>query len=139
MIQRITTTRERPFYIESDGKPMGETPQHVDNMVYLLEPLRTWFAGDPQVFVAANMFIHYERGNRNRHVSPDVFVVKGVQRDVRPRRRSYRIWEEGKGPDFVVARPCGQRPGKVRRRGYCNRSMMEATWITARKLRAVFS
>ncbi len=36
-------------------------------------------------------------------------------------------------------RPCGQRPGKVRRRGYCNRSMMEATWITARKLRAVFS
>ncbi len=100
MIQRITTTRERPFYIESDGKPMGETPQHVDNMVYLLEPLRTWFAGDPQVFVAANMFVHYERGNRNRHVSPDVFVVKGVQRDVRPRRRSYRIWEEGKAARF---------------------------------------
>ena len=39
----------------------------------------------------------------------------------------------------VTPRPCGQRPGKVRRRGYCNRSMMEATWITARKLRAVFS
>ena len=48
------------------------------------------------------MFVHYERGNRNRHVSPDVFVVKGVQKEVRPKRRNYRVWEEGKGPDFVV-------------------------------------
>jgi len=102
MIQRSTIRRARPFYIESDGKPMGETPQHIDNMMYLLEPLKAWFAADPRVFVAANMFVHYERGNRNRHVSPDVFVVKGIEKDVRPRRRSYRVWEEEKAPDFVV-------------------------------------
>jgi len=102
MIQRTNIPRQRPFYIESDGKPMGGTPQHIENMIYLLEPLNAWFADDPEVFVAANMFLHYERGNRNRHVSPDVFVVRGVPKEVRPKRRNYRVWEEGKGPDFVV-------------------------------------
>jgi len=102
MIQRSTIRRGPPFYIESDGKPMGETPQHIDNMIYLLEPLREWFASDPMVYVGANMFVHYERDNRNRHVSPDVFVVRGVQKEVRPKRRNYLVWEEGKVPDFVV-------------------------------------
>jgi Uma2 family endonuclease len=102
MIQRSTTTREPPFYIESDGKPMGETQAHIENMLYLLEPLREWFASDPMVYIGANMFVHYERGNRNRHVSPDVFVVKGVPKDVRPKRRNYRVWEEGRAPDFIV-------------------------------------
>ncbi len=102
MIQRSSTTREPPFYIESDGEPMGETPQHIDNMIYLLEPLKAWFADDPEVFVAANMFVHYERGNRNRHVSPDVFVVRGVPKVTHPRRRSYRVWEEDKAPDVVI-------------------------------------
>ena len=102
MIQRSTLQREAPFYIESDGKPMGETPQHIDNMIYLLEPLKAWFADDARTFVAANMFVHYERGKGNRHISPDLFVVKGVLKEVQPRRRNYRVWEEGKGPDFVV-------------------------------------
>jgi Uma2 family endonuclease len=102
MIRHIEIPRGRPFYIESDGKPMGETPQHIDNLIYLREPLNAWFAADPLVYVAANMFVHYERGNRSRHVSPDVFVVKGIAKEVRPKRRSYRVWEEGKAPDFVV-------------------------------------
>ncbi len=102
MIQRTKIPPGRPFYIESDGKPMGETQAHIENMRYLLEPLDEWFAPDPTVYVNGNMFVHYERGNRNHHVSPDVFVVKGVQKEVRPKRRAYRVWEEGKGPDFVV-------------------------------------
>jgi Uma2 family endonuclease len=100
MIQRSATRRAPPFYIESDGEPMGETPQHVDNMIYLLEPLKAWFADDPQVFMAANMFVHYERGKGNRHVSPDVFVVRGIPKE--PKRRKYLVWEEGKAPDFVI-------------------------------------
>jgi Uma2 family endonuclease len=94
--------REEPFYIESDGKPMGETPQHIRNIRYLLEPLETWFASDPQVYVAGNMFLHYERGKGNRHVSPDVFVVRGVPKETTPSRHSYRVWEEGRAPDFVI-------------------------------------
>lgn len=90
----------KPFYIESDGQPMGETPRHVRNMRYILEPLDVWFADDPDVFVAGNMFVHYERGNRNRHVSPDVFVVKGVPKG--RERRNYLVWVEGKGPDAII-------------------------------------
>ena len=81
---------------------MGETQRHIENMLYLLEPLKEWFASDPMVYVNGNMFVHYERGNRNRHVSPDVFVVRGVQKEVRPKRRNYLVWEEGKAPDFVI-------------------------------------
>lgn len=94
------TTRGKPFYIESDGKPMGESQQHIENLLYLLEPLKEWFAADPMAFVAGNLFVHYERGNRNRHVSPDVFVVKGVAKE--PKRRNYLVWEEGKAPELVI-------------------------------------
>jgi Uma2 family endonuclease len=94
--------REKPFYIESDGKPMGETQAHIENMLYLLDPLKEWFSSDPMVYVGGNMFVHYERGNRNRHLSPDIFVVRGVPKDVKPKRRAYRVWEEGKAPDVVI-------------------------------------
>jgi Uma2 family endonuclease len=48
------------------------------------------------------MFVHYVPGDRNRHVSPDVFVVRGVPKDTDPERRAYLVWKEGKAPDFVV-------------------------------------
>jgi len=41
----------------------------------------------------------YVRGNKRKHLSLDVFVAKGV---ARRRRDNYLIWEEGKGPDFVI-------------------------------------
>ena len=100
MIPRIEISRGRPFYIESDGAPLGETQAHVENMLYLLDALDAWFAHDPQVFVAANMFVHYERGRRNRHVSPDVFVVRDVPKE--PLRRNYLVWREGRSLDFVI-------------------------------------
>jgi Uma2 family endonuclease len=98
----VTGVRRPPFYVESDGKPMGETPRHVRNIRYLLEALDEWFAADPAVFVAGNMFVHYERGNRSRHASPDVFVVRGVPKVTEPERRAYLVWEEGRSPDLVV-------------------------------------
>jgi Uma2 family endonuclease len=94
---------QEPFYIESDGKPMGETPRHIRNILYIAEPLREWYADVPDVYIGANMFVHYEEGNRNRHVSPDLFIVKGVPREREPERRSYRVWEEvNKGLDAVI-------------------------------------
>jgi Uma2 family endonuclease len=81
---------------------MGETPLHILNMRYVLEPLDRWFDADPMTFVAGNMFVHYVPNDRNRHVSPDVFVVRGIPKEREPRRRAYLVWEEGKGPDFVV-------------------------------------
>jgi hypothetical protein len=78
-----------PFYVERDGRPMGETPCHVRNICYLMEPLKRYFDGDPQVFVAGAMVLHYERGRRDRYLSPDVFVVRGVPK--KSPRRSYLV------------------------------------------------
>jgi Uma2 family endonuclease len=89
-------------YPDSDGRPMGETPLHRDNLAYLVEMLRTWFENHPQVYVSGNMFVYYVPGNRLRHVSPDVFVVFGVPKHTTPERRRYLIWEEAKAPDVVI-------------------------------------
>lgn len=102
---RLTTTHPPEaeadcFYPDSDGRPVGETPAHVRNLVLGTDILEAWFAGDPQVFVAGNMFIYYVPRNRRKHVSPDVFVVCGVAKD-KPRKK-YLLWEEGKGPDLVI-------------------------------------
>jgi Putative restriction endonuclease len=46
------------------------------------------------------LFIYYEEGNPQAVISPDVFVVFGVNH--RP-RRSYKTWQEGgKLPSFII-------------------------------------
>jgi Uma2 family endonuclease len=94
------TTKDDPpvEYPTGDGQPMAETPVHRDNMIGMLDVLKTRFASDPMVYVSANMFLYYVPGKKRRHVSPDVFLVKGIpnkDRDV------YFVWEEGKGPDVA--------------------------------------
>jgi Uma2 family endonuclease len=49
--------------------------------------------------VSGNLLVHYEEGNKRKHIDPDVFVVKGVPRGLRP---NYLIWKEGKSPDVVI-------------------------------------
>jgi Uma2 family endonuclease len=93
---------EQLDYQDSDGKPMGETPIHGDNLAYLVDMLRAWYRPDPMVYVAGNMFLYYEEGNHGRSVIPDVFVVKGVPRDTKPRRRVFLTWREGKVPNVII-------------------------------------
>jgi Uma2 family endonuclease len=85
-------------YATSDGKPMAETDLHRDLMLRLIETLKRYYAAQPRVYVSGNLLLFYERGNRRRHVSPDVFVVKGVPNHNRP---NYLLWEE-KNPDVVI-------------------------------------
>lgn len=85
-------------YPTSDGRPMAETDWHVDLILKLIESLRDWFSDRSDVYVAGNNFVFYEPGNKRRHVSPDVYVVRGVRNYLRP---NYLVWEEGKGPDVV--------------------------------------
>ncbi len=47
------------------------------------------------------MMMYYVEGDNRKHLSPDVFVTLGIPDDGR-RRDAYLIWEEGKGPDFVI-------------------------------------
>ena len=51
------------------------------------------------MYVSGNLLLYYEKGNPRAAVAPDVFVVLGVSN---ADRSSYRLWEEPKGPDFVL-------------------------------------
>jgi Uma2 family endonuclease len=87
-------------YPESDGEPMGETEIHRQEITDLIEVLAHFFRHRSDVYVAGNMFLYYEEGNPAAVVSPDVFVVPGVPKT--PRRRSYKLWEEGRPPALVI-------------------------------------
>ena len=86
----------------SDGQPMAETQIHGECMMYVTAALRRWFEkhGRADVYVGSNNFLYYERGNPRAVVAPDVYVVLGAP--VYPPRDTYMLWNEPKGPDFVL-------------------------------------
>ena len=49
--------------------------------------------------MSGNLLIFYQANDKRKHVSPDVFVVKGIRDGLRP---NYLVWEEGKAPDVVI-------------------------------------
>lgn len=96
---------EDVHYPESDGEPVAETEIHLEELVYVWQALKDRFAEDPYVFVGANLFLYYRRGDPTAVVAPDGFVVKGVPKLLsgNRRRRKYLLWEEeGKAPCFVL-------------------------------------
>ena len=56
-------------------------------------------AGVLPAYVSGNLFIYYREGDPQAVVAPDVFVVLGADS---ADRSIYRLWEEPKGPDFVL-------------------------------------
>ena len=87
------------IYPESDGKPMAETEIHRDLMIDMIDMLKNHFKDRPDAYVSGNLLLYYEKGNPQKSVAPDVFVAFGVEKK---RRRTYLLWEEGKGPDVVI-------------------------------------
>jgi Uma2 family endonuclease len=96
----MATTGREVKYPTSDGRPMAETPLHMQEMIDLIETLQDHFADDPNVYVWGNMMLYYVEGDPWKHVAPDVFVVRGVPKLLE--RDSYLTWKEGKAPDLVV-------------------------------------
>jgi Uma2 family endonuclease len=86
-------------YPDSDGKPMGESELHRDEMWRLIYLLQAHFAAVENIHVTGNLILYYEEGNPRVSVSPDVMVVKGVPKH---RRETYLLWQEGMAPCFVI-------------------------------------
>ena len=87
-------------YPSSDGEPMAESDITRFYMVYSVEALEIYFKNRQDVYVSANSFIYYERGDRDAVVAPDVYVVLGVRKR---KRDNYKVWQEGGiTPDFVL-------------------------------------
>ena len=86
-------------YPESDGQPMAETELNRDLMIDSILTLKARFQDVPDVCVSGDMLMYYVMKEPKKSVAPDVFVTFGVEKK---QRRIYRIWEEGKPPDFVL-------------------------------------
>lgn len=87
--------RETVYYPDSDGLPMADNDLQREAMINLLHALETRYSGERDVYVSGNLFIYYAEGNPGARVAPDAFVVFGVPKG---KRRSYRVWEEGRVP-----------------------------------------
>ena len=83
----------------SDDRPMAESDFRLAPMLYLLTVLRTHFRDRSDVYVGGDLFVYYREGNPAAVVAPDVFVVIGAPKRL---RKSYKLWEEPKGTDFVL-------------------------------------
>ena len=95
----VLASRPPIEYPSSDGKPMAESHEQRMTMTYAAQALDLHFVESDDTFVALDLLVYYEEWDSTECVAPDVMVVQGVS----PRRRSsYRVWEEGKAPDFVL-------------------------------------
>ena len=86
----------------SDDQPMAESEFQLVPMLYALSVLRTHFRAREDVYVGGDMFVYHEEGNPRAVVAPDVFVVIGAPKRAEHPRDTYKLWEEPKGPDFVL-------------------------------------
>ena len=100
-----TTTQTAIIYPETDGQPMpdGEYQFPIHSSAY--STLRVHFRNSPDVRVNGNTLLYYMQGNPQISVSPDCYVATGLsseQQENINRNNTYRLWEVGKPPDFVM-------------------------------------
>lgn len=96
-------------YPDSDGHFLPDNPLQSNAIVELRCSLKQHFLGVPDVVLEGDMFLYYAQGEADerrvrgrrvgKYVSPDVFVV--LDHDLGG-RLTYKVWEEGKPPDFAL-------------------------------------
>ena len=84
------------------AETMPESLQHHPSVVEILIVLYNRYEDRDDVLVAGNSFIYYREGDPRAAVSPDCYVVLGLDLDDALQDRSYFTWRRGKAPDFVL-------------------------------------
>jgi Uma2 family endonuclease len=100
MVSQLHSASETDsFYPESDGKPMADNTKQFRWIVVIQQNLDSWFAQNPNVFVAGDLLWYPVQGNNTICTAPDVFVAFD-----RPKgdRRSYLQWKENNIAPQVV-------------------------------------
>ena len=82
-----------------EGRWIAQSVCHGDAVGPAREALVHHFRGRKDMLVAMELVVYYQRGNNKARLQPDLQVVFGVGRG---NRGSFRVWEEGKAPDFVL-------------------------------------
>ncbi len=106
---------EASFYPDSDGKPMADGDEHRHAIQSIRFPLEMRYRHSTDTYVSGDLLMYYVPGDPYRRVAPDVLVVHGVARGP---RMTYRLWREGRPPDFVaeVSSPDSQRQDLTKKR-----------------------
>ena len=82
-----------------EGHWVAQSVSHGDAVGQATTALRHHFRDCVDVLVAMELVVYYKRGDNKARLQPDAQVVFGVgNRD----RSSFKVWEEGKPPDFVL-------------------------------------
>ena len=96
-------------YPDSDGRPMADNTPQFWSINLVSSMLDVWFGACEDVYIGGDTLIYYRQGKPEYCVAPDIYVVFGV-RGIGA-LGSYKLWEIGKAPDFVleVASPSSTR------------------------------
>ena len=97
-----TTIEAEIIYPETDGMPLPDGYFQDPLFREIVTTLATHFKDLPNTAVSGNTFIYYEEGSPSRSVSPDCYVAFDVSIETILRFNTYRLWEMGKPPDFVL-------------------------------------
>ena len=84
-------------YPTTDPKYMSESELHRLLRNELIDALRAYYIDEPLVHVTGDVLLFYKKGNRRKHLAPDLFVAFGVGKQIRD---NYLMWEEA--PPRVV-------------------------------------
>ena len=90
---------ETELYPETDGKPMAVSDMHRRILTRIIQTLEHHFTQRPEVYVSGDILMYYVEEQPQKVVSPDVLVTFGIGQ--KP-RLTYKVWEEGKVPDFAM-------------------------------------
>lgn len=82
-----------------EGRWVAQSVSHGDAVEQATGSLRHHFREREDVLVAMELVVYYRRGDNRVWLQPDVQVVHGVGRGG---RSVFKVWEEGKPPDFVL-------------------------------------
>ena len=82
-----------------EGNWIAQSVAHGDAVGQASTALQHHFRERQNVLVAMELMVYYQSGNSEAKLQPDVLVVFGAQRG---NRSSFKVWEEGKAPDFVL-------------------------------------
>lgn len=90
---------EEIFYPDTDESIMPEGILHFLLSVNLTSMLLAHFANREDAKVFGNCMLYYEKGNRQKFISPDLMVCFGLKETP---KRVYKLWETNIVPSVVV-------------------------------------
>ena len=87
------------YYPEEDGLPVAASDYHLRLLIWTLQALEAHFAPKSDVYISGDILMYYREGDPRKSISPDILVCFGINPKL---RNTYKTWEEGKVPDFVM-------------------------------------